>query len=193
MTQPLREPATLDDLYALPESGRSHELLDGAIVERAVPTAKHGESQVRVAGPLNAAFQRKPGAGGPGGWWIAPEVDVLLPAGDLVRPDVVGWRRDKHPERPTGYPVTALPDWICEVVSPERARDDTVRKLRKYERDRIAHYWIIDARDDTLTVFRWTPAGYLVAVRAERGERVRAEPFEAIEIVIGELFGDDPE
>ena len=193
MTQPLRKPATLEDLYALPDGARSYELLDGEIVERAAPSGQHASSQGQLIITVGSAFQRKPGAGGPGGWWIAPEADLLLTSGDLVRPDVVGWRRDKHPERPTDYPVTAVPDWICEVVSPDRARDDTVRKLRKYERNRIAHYWIIDSRDDTLTVFRWTPDGYLVALRAERGERVRAEPFDAIEIVIGELFGDDPE
>ena len=35
-------------------------------------------------------------------------------------------------------------------------------------------------------------AGYVTRVRAERGEVVRAEPFEAIEIAFGTLFGDDP-
>ena len=193
MTQPLRKPATLEDLYAMPDGARSYELLDGEIVERAAPTGEHGIFQAKLVGAVGNPFMRAPGRGGPGGWWIALEVDVLLPSGELVRPDVSGWRRDKHPEMPRGFPVTAVPDWICEVVSPNRARDDTVRKLRKYERDHVAHYWIIDSRDETLTVLRWTPDGYLVALRAERGERVRAEPFDAIEIVVGELFGDDPE
>jgi hypothetical protein len=29
-------------------------------------------------------------------------------------------------------------------------------------------------------------------LRAERGEIVRAEPFDAIEFAVGALFGDDP-
>ncbi|WP_437302318.1 hypothetical protein [Sorangium sp. So ce388] len=34
---------------------------------------------------------------------------------------------------------------------------------------------------------------YLTALLAERGERVRAEPFDAIELSVGVLFGDDAE
>ena len=40
---------------------------------------------------------------------------------------------------------------------------------------------------------RWSDVGYTTVLRAERGEVVRPEPFEAIELVVGTLFGDDPE
>ncbi len=54
-------------------------------------------------------------------------------------------------------------------------------------------FWAIpDPRDATLTVMRWSPDGYVTLMRAERGEVVRPEPFEAIELAIGTLFGDDP-
>jgi hypothetical protein len=36
-------------------------------------------------------------------------------------------------------------------------------------------------------------AGYIEVLTGERGERVRAEPFEAIPLVVGVLFGDDEE
>ena len=39
---------------------------------------------------------------------------------------------------------------------------------------------------------RWSEAGYVNLQRAERGETIRAEPFDAIEIIVGMLFGDDP-
>ena len=40
---------------------------------------------------------------------------------------------------------------------------------------------------------RWSPDGYVVVLRATGAERVRAEPFEAIELRVGELFGLDDE
>lgn len=43
------------------------------------------------------------------------------------------------------------------------------------------------------TVNRWHPDGYLEVLSAERGQTVRAEPFDAIEIAVGALFGDEPE
>lgn len=42
-------------------------------------------------------------------------------------------------------------------------------------------------------MFRWTPQGYLVALTAQSGQRIRAEPFEAVELEVGVLFGGDPE
>jgi Uma2 family endonuclease len=145
-----------------------------------------------VVGAIRPPFQRKPGGGGPGGWWIATEVETLLSSGDVVRPDVLGWRREQCPERPIGTPVKMRPDWICEVVSPSNATDDTVKKLRLYHRVNLPYYWLVDPREATLTVMRWTPDGYVTLTRAERGEIIRAEPFEAIEIVVGTLFGEDP-
>ena len=143
-------------------------------------------------GAIRSPFQRKPGGGGLGGWWIATEVEVLLETGDVVRPDVLGWRHEGCPERPTGIPVKLRPDWICEVVSPGNAKDDTVKKLRLYHQVAIAHYWIVDPRDATLTVMRWSRDGYVTLRRAERAEIVRAEPFQAIELAVGTSFGDDP-
>jgi hypothetical protein len=43
------------------------------------------------------------------------------------------------------------------------------------------------------TVQRWQPDGHLVVLGAEHSETVRAEPFDAIELRVGLLFGDDPD
>jgi Uma2 family endonuclease len=190
MTDPAPRKATIDDFYALPEDQRFHELIAGEIVEKASPSAEHGDAQAGIIFAVRP-FQRS-GGGGPNGWWILTEVEVLLETGDIVRPDVVGWRRERCPERPTGFPVRLRPDWICEVISPQRANDDTVKKLRLYHRVGIAYYWLVDTRDSTLTVMRWNESGYITVMRAERGETVRPEPFEAIQLAVGTLFGDDP-
>jgi hypothetical protein len=44
-----------------------------------------------------------------------------------------------------------------------------------------------------LTVYRWTAEGFLVALAADHNERVRAEPFEDVELFVGSLFGEDDE
>jgi hypothetical protein len=38
---------------------------------------------------------------------------------------------------------------------------------------------------------RWNESGYITVMRAERGETIRPEPFEAIELAVGTLFGED--
>jgi Uma2 family endonuclease len=57
----------------------------------------------------------------------------------------------------------------------------------------VPHYWILDPIERTLTVHRHGEGGYVIALRAEASERVRAEPFEAVELHAGLLLGDDPE
>jgi Uma2 family endonuclease len=191
MSESARRRATLDDFWAIPEEVRFHELIDGELIEKAAPSGEHGSAQAGIVGVLHPVYQRPPGRGGPGGWWIATEVEVLL--GDVVvRPDVVGWRRERCPTRPTGMPIKLRPDWICEVISEGNATHDTIKKLRLYHRAGVPHYWLADPRDATLTVMRWSEAGFITLQRAERGEAIRAEPFEAVEIVVGVLFGDDP-
>jgi hypothetical protein len=49
------------------------------------------------------------------------------------------------------------------------------------------------ALGEELRVHRWAEAGYIVVLNAQRAQRVRAEPFEAIELPIGVFFGDDPD
>lgn len=186
-----RRKATLEDFWAIPEDRRFHELIGDELIEKAAPSGEHGDAQAGIIGVVRGPFHRGAGRGGPGGWWIASEVEVLLD-GQIARPDVTGWRRERCPERPTGSPVAVRPDWICEVVSPSNANVDTVKKLRLYHHVGVGHYWLVDPRDATLTVMRWSADGYVTRLRAERTEVVRAEPFEAIEIAVGTLFGDDP-
>lgn len=192
MSQSARRAATLDEFFGIPEGERFHELVAGELIRKAAPTGEHGDAQAGVVGAVRPAFHRKSGGGGPGGWWIATEVEILLNRQEVVRPDVLGWRRDRCPERPTGTPVEQRPDWICEVTSPANAKDDTIKKLRLYHQAAVPHYWLVDPRDATLTVMRWSADGDITILRAERSEVVCAEPFEAVKLVLGTLFGDDP-
>jgi hypothetical protein len=47
-------------------------------------------------------------------------------------------------------------------------------------------------RGATLEDFFAIPDGYVTVMRAERKEAVRAEPFQAVELSVATLFGDDP-
>lgn len=181
--------ATLADLLAIPDDLRHHELIDGEIVPKDAASGRHGAAQGKIFHLLQP-FDRKPGGRGPGGWVFGTEVDIYFDVTDTLRPDVAGWRRDRLPELSAEVPIRLLPDWTCEVLSTNR-RNDLVKKKRIYHQHRIPHYWIIDPIEQTLAVYRWHADGFIEVLIAERGERVRAEPFEALELRVGVLFGED--
>jgi Uma2 family endonuclease len=187
---PLPGPFTLADWAAQPEERRL-ELIDGDFVEKAAPTFQHGIAQSGLSASIGGPFHGTGGGGGekPGGWWIASEVDLVLGAHGF-RPDLAGWRRERLPTQPRERPILLRPDWICEITSESNRATDTVTKLRRYHQAGVPHYWILDQLDRTLTVYRHQPDGYLVSLRAEARERVRAEPFDAVELEVAALFGD---
>lgn len=187
----LDSPATVADLDAIPEESRRHELIEGTIVGKGAASGEHGATQLKVGSWVDP-YHRRPGGQWPGGWWFAAEVEVVFDSGTVLRPDVVGWRRDRVPERPRGARIEVRPDWVCEILSTKRA-SDLARKKRIYHRHEVPHYWIIDPEEVTLSVNRYSREGYVEILSAERGDRVRAEPFEALELDVAVLCGDDEE
>lgn len=186
----LLAPATLEDLLAIPEHRRRHELIEGSIVEKEATSGEHGGAQRKLSAYVDP-FERKPGGRFPGGWWFVTEVEVYFDESNTLRPDVAGWRRERLPERPRGTPLRVRPDWVCEILSTNR-RNDLLRKKRVYHRHEVPYYWIVDPIEEMLSVLRWTPDGYLEVLLGERSDIVRAEPFEAIPLAVGVLFGDEP-
>ena len=58
----------------------------------------------------------------------ASRFDIELDAHDAVRPDLSGWRRERLPEPWDERPIRVVPDWICEVISPQNAVRGRVTK-----------------------------------------------------------------
>ncbi|WP_129349842.1 Uma2 family endonuclease [Sorangium cellulosum] len=191
---PERRSATVEDLLAIPEEERFHEIIDGELVRKAMPSPRHGAAQAELAAEIAGAYGLRSRGRGPGGWIFATEVEVLLEAPQVYRPDVAGWRRERLPRWPDESPIALRPDWVCEILSPSNKQNDLFKKLRTYQRCRVPHTWILDPEAEALVVHRWTPEGCLIVLTADGHERIRAEPFEAVELSVrGLLAGDEGE
>lgn len=184
--------ATFAELSAIPQEDRFHEVVNGELVRKASPSGRHGLAQASLS-EHTGPYRRRPGGRSPGGWWIVSEVEVELEPHEVYRPDLSGWRRERLAELPTTTPILVRPDWVCEILSPSKPQRDRIEKFQVHQRHGVPHYWLVDPDAETLVVHRWTSEGYLVVVAARRGDRVWPEPFEAIELCVGALFGDDPD
>lgn len=184
MTEAARRRATYDDLRAAPEHAVA-ELIDGTLHTHPRPAMPHAHAASTLGMDIGSPFQR--GRGGPGGWWIVHEPELHFGA-DVLVPDLAGWRRERMPVPPRATGIELAPDWVCEVSSPSTARHDRVLKMPVYAARKVAHLWLVDPDARTLEVFRLAPDGWLRVAAFGGDERVRAEPFDAVELELGALW-----
>ena len=178
-----RRKATYEDLLKVPENMVA-EILDGELYATPRPASPHANAASGIAGDVRGPFHREPdGPGQPGGWWILFEPELHL-GPDVVVPDVAGWRRATMPVLQNVAAFTQAPDWACEVVSPTTAGADRGRKMRIYARESVGHLWLVDPLAKTLEVYRLQGTQWVVVSTHTGSERVRAEPFAAVELEI---------
>ena len=187
MSDAAPKPASYEDLLALPENVRA-EVLGGRIVTAPAPLPKHSRAQRALGSFVGGPFDDDDGRGGPGGWWIFAEVDVALGAHDIVRPDLAGWRRQRLADPAEQRPITVIPDWVCEILSPSTAARDKVQKRALYAHAGIPHYWIVDVDARTLEAFTLESGRWVLAGSYDDATTATIPPFDAVELEVGRLF-----
>ncbi len=190
MAEPLRRPAGWQEILDAPE-GVKAEVIGGELILSPRPRPAHGRGQAALAVNVSGPFDL--GRGGPGGWWILIEPDVLFGDHDIVSPDFVGWRRYRLPVLPDEAPVAVVPNWVCEILSPSTACRDRTIKSDLYLEAGVPYYWLLDMDQRTLEAYE-AQAGRWVRLGAwTDGDIVRIAPFDAIELEVGTLFPPAPE
>jgi Uma2 family endonuclease len=187
MATPQRKLATYADLLALPQDTRA-EVLGGDVVLSPAPLPRHSKAQGSARRFLGGPFDDDDGHGGPGGWWIFVEVDVMLGPHDIVRPDLAGWRRDRLSQPGRVRPIEVVPDWVCEVLSPSTAARDRITKRRLYAQAGIPFYWLIDPELRAVEALALRDGAWVELGVFDETACARIAPFEAIELEIGRLF-----
>lgn len=186
MSNPKRR-ATYDDVRRAPE-GKVAEIVDGELYVSPRPASPHARAAAILHGELDGFDGPPSDPDRPGGWWLLFEPELHCADGDVLVPDLAGWRRERMPAMPDVVGFTLAPDWVCEVVSPSTATLDRTRKMRIYAREHVEHLWLIDPRKRTLEVYRrdgetWGPA----AVHGG-ADVVRAEPFASRALALDRLW-----
>jgi len=92
------------------------------------------------------------------------------------------------PSLPEAAYFTLAPDWVCEVLSKSTESVDRGEKLPLYAQHEVRHVWLVDPIGQTLEVRSLGAAGRWREVQIfQGGARVRAAPFDAIELDLGAL------
>ena len=179
--------ATYEDLNSIPENTIG-EIINGELIVSPRPSRKHTYAALALGTDLAAPYQFGRG-GGPGGWIIIVEPEIGLGEHIMV-PDLAGWRKERFPVEEDHNWISAVPDWICEILSPQTASLDKAEKMPLYARYGVAYAWIIDPiMMKTLDVYRLESGGWWRLLESYGGnDKMRAEPFQDVEINLGDLW-----
>jgi Uma2 family endonuclease len=162
---------TAEDLVEL----EHHEIINGVLVRKASPAVGHADIHAELVAQLSSQSVRRGGR-----WRFFIEPILELAGHQVYLPDIAGWRIETMPEQPAHdqVKITVPPDWVCELLSPSTARNDLTVKRARYCAAGVSHYWIIDPRDQVLTVLRNNGRAFEIAetVTVEDADRA-LEPF----------------
>lgn len=179
-SSPKKGHATLADLEALPDYVKG-EIIDGELYTSPRPHAGHQNAEGGLFADILGPFQR--GRGGPGGWLILSEPGIRVPRAAEFSPDVAGWRRTTLARlTDAGIPITTVPDWICEILSPSTRSYDMLVKRRFYAEIGVAHLWYVDLEDGAILVSRLVDGHWLEVGVFPNDKPARMEPFDAVEL-----------
>jgi Uma2 family endonuclease len=92
------------------------------------------------------------------------------------------------PEMPSVAAFTMALDWVCEVLSAGTAIKDRAKKMPVYVREGVGHAWLVDPMARTLEVFQLESGRWMLLATFGGEERVKAEPFDAIDLELALLW-----
>lgn len=184
MGDPAARRVTYEDLLAVPDHVVA-EILNGVLITHPRPASLHARASSRLGAELDGPFDR--GRNGPGGWLLLDEPELHL-HGDVLVPDLVGWRRERMPELPDAAAFELPPDWVCEVLSPSTEAVDRAEKMPIYGREGVGHLWLVDPVARTLEAFALEQSRWVVLGTWREAARVRVAPFAELELELAALW-----
>ncbi len=186
---PARPALKIEELYpalgAFP-SNVVAEILGGELVDSPRPRVVQTLAASALLGMLSEPFMQ--GRGGPGGWLLLFAPELHLSTGEVLVPELAGWRRERLPKLPDVTVMTLTPDWVCEVLSSETVALDRGSKMLAYAHAGVKHVWLVDPDLRTLEIYRYEDEGWSLLGVHEESQQVHAEPFEALGLELSALW-----
>lgn len=174
---------------AQPE-GVQAEIARGIYLMSPRPRLAHGAAQARLARTLIQQFGGRSEAASWPEWLFVIEPEVRSETSfSRVIPDLAAWSRsaggwpDLHQN-----PVTHVPDWVGEILSPSTESFDRGPKKDAYGLMGVGWLWLVDPEHRTIESFVNVKGKMTVGPRSTAGEPFSAPPFEPFGVPLEEVF-----
>lgn len=140
---------SIDEFLALPETEPPSELIDGEVVQKAMPNDDHGALTAWLIGQLFIHLQQL------GRGRVVNEVrHADRTEGWVYLPDIEVRMTPRTSGRGSSAPVDSPPDFAVEVLSPGDRTGKILERVSFYMRTGVSLLWLVDPIDERVTVCR---------------------------------------
>ncbi len=174
---------------AQPE-GVQAEIAHGIYLMSPRPKLAHGAAQVKLARLLDQNFGTRTEETSAPDWLFAVEPEVRSEiAFSRVIPDLAGWKKGASawPDA-NENPITLVPDWVAEILSPSTENFDCGPKKDAYGLMGVGWLWLVDPERRTVEAFLNVKGRMTTGQRSKTGESFLAPPFESLALRLEDLF-----
>jgi Uma2 family endonuclease len=179
----VRRRATVEEFWSLPESVLPVEYINGEIIMAPSPTAAHQATSRNIF----RALDKSVGAEAADQIFYAP-LDVILPSGDVVQPDIFFLSEDDAKRTKEHGRVRCTPLFVVEILSPGSATLDTITKRELYEKNGVREYWIVNLAARSIAQFVLRRKRY-VLTELGASDVIKGAVLAGFEMTVGELLG----
>ena len=170
-------------LWLTDHSRRRIEFTDGRIEELPVPTFTHQAVLLFLYHLFHDHLR-------PRGVAMVSGLRMRIREGKFREPDLLVLRERSDSRNQDRYWLGA--DLVAEVVSPDDPDRDLVEKRADYAEAGIPEYWIVDPRDETITVLTLDEEAYIEAGAYARGSHATSRLLDGFTADVSAVF-DAPE
>ena len=146
---------TLEEFLKLPETKPASEFIDGEVIQKPMPQGEHSLLQGELCAVINRVAKPQKIALAKLSEGIAfPELRCTF-GGDSIVPDVVVFRWERIPLRPSGRIANRFeiyPDWSIEILSPDQSQTKVLGKLLHCSQHGTELGWLIDPEEESILV-----------------------------------------
>lgn len=181
-----RIPMSAEEFERIPEGPPFYDFIDGEAIKLNKPTGRHQRIEMHLTYAL-FQFTSLRGLGE-----VYHEIDVRLPTGNWVGPDIVfigAEHMDRYDQKKGN--LYGAPDLAVEISSPSTAAYDRMVKFEQYRLSEVPWLWIVDQDSLAVEEHQWTPDGYLRVGSALGDATFKPRLFEGLGIDLGKLTGLD--
>ena len=140
---------TLEEFLALPETKPASEYIDGEVIQKPMPKARHSRLLGKLIDAINRVTEERRIA------YAFPELRCTF-AGRSIVPDIAVLRWEQIQFNEDGEPVDDVwvaPAWTIEILSPEPSPNRVTGNILHCLKQNCELRWLVDPGDRSILLF----------------------------------------